>query len=85
MPGWRKAFLFRMNGIGLLGNRERCCGEARHVFSGPRKKEGRPKGKVRENVNIIAFFDVLGQVSRNLRGKVMSGVKCKGMLLTGGE
>ena len=54
-------------------------------FSGPRKKEGRPKGKVRENVNIIAFFDVLGQVSRNLRGKAMSGVKCKGMLLTGGE
>lgn len=40
---------------------------------------------MRENVKIIAFFDVLGQVSRNLRGKVMGGIKCKGVLMTGGE
>lgn len=48
------------------------------------EKETRGKGE-RESVKTRAFFVVLGQVFRNLRGKVMVGIKSEGELMAGGE
>lgn len=68
-----------MNGIDLLVSREKGTVE-KTVFPWTRGRKRRPEGKVREkNVKTCAFFDVFGQVFRNLRGKVVDRIKSKGV------